>query len=239
MSPEVHTLAGAYALDAVNDIERAEFARHMAQCPACAQEVAELQATAARLADMVAVAPPAWMRGAVLGQIGQTRQVGPWRRDAGAPAGQARWRRVAVAVAAAVVVAAGAGTFAVQEEHRVRDARAAAAEASTIAAVLGARDARVRSEPVTGGGQVKVVVSDALREGVAVLSDLPTLAAGHSYQLWLLPPGQTVNVGVLRSGTGRQLFTDRHGAPTFAVSEEQVTTPVTTPGTVVQKVPLL
>ena len=43
---EIHTLAGAYALDALTEIERAAFARHVAGCEACAIEVAELSETA-------------------------------------------------------------------------------------------------------------------------------------------------------------------------------------------------
>jgi hypothetical protein len=242
MTPDVHTLAGPYALDAVDDIERAEFARHLAQCPACAVEVAELRATASRLADVVASAPPPGLRAAVLAEIRHTRQVGPWRRDSARPAGQVRWRRLAAVAAVAAVVAAGAGvtTYAVQEQ-RVRHAHAEAAEVNRIAAVLAASDARVRAALVTGGGQVRVVVSDAMNEGVAILDGLPAPGAGHTYQLWLLPPGPASprNVGVLPAGDGRQLLTDLHGAGAFAVSRERGTAPVATPGQVVQRVPLL
>jgi len=34
-SADIHALSGAYALDAVDDIERAEFERHLAACPPC------------------------------------------------------------------------------------------------------------------------------------------------------------------------------------------------------------
>jgi anti-sigma-K factor RskA len=223
MSPEVHTLAGAYALDAVNDIERAEFARHMAQCPACAQEVAELQATAARLADVVAAPPPAHLRSAVLQQIKQTRQVGPWRRDTASRAGQARWRRVAVAAAAAVVVAAGVGTGTyVFQEQRVRHERA-------ISDVLRAPDAQLRTNPVPGGGQVKVILSVSKHEGVAFLSDLPSPGAG-SYQLWLIHGTQPTNMGiVLTSGNATELLTNVEGADAFAVSREDGRSVATTP----------
>jgi anti-sigma-K factor RskA len=234
MSPEVHTLAGAYALDAVDDIERAAFARHLAQCPACAQEVAELQATTARLADVVAAPPPARLRAAVLGQIRQTRQVGPWRRDAARSAGQARWRRVALAAAVAVVVAAGiaVGTVTI-EEQRVRQARA-------VAAVLAAPDARTRLAGAPGGGQIKVVLSDSMHEAVAILTGLRPPGAGHSYQLWLIRPGaDPIPTGaVLTSGTGQQLLTDLHGASVFAVSREAGTGRVRQPTDVVEQVPL-
>ncbi|HEY1175361.1 MAG TPA: zf-HC2 domain-containing protein, partial [Phytomonospora sp.] len=51
MSDDVHTLVGAYALDALDDLDRARVERHLGRCPSCAGEAAELTATAARLAD--------------------------------------------------------------------------------------------------------------------------------------------------------------------------------------------
>ena len=38
--PDIHALCGAYAVDAVDDLERAAFDRHLADCEACAAEVA-------------------------------------------------------------------------------------------------------------------------------------------------------------------------------------------------------
>ncbi|MGA8115948.1 MAG: zf-HC2 domain-containing protein, partial [Actinocatenispora sp.] len=55
---EVHTLIGPYALDAVTDIERAAVERHLATCPTCRAEVAELSATAARLGAATVTSPP-------------------------------------------------------------------------------------------------------------------------------------------------------------------------------------
>ena len=39
---DIHTLSGAYALDAVDDIERVAFARHLTECPACAGRLRKL-----------------------------------------------------------------------------------------------------------------------------------------------------------------------------------------------------
>ncbi|MGH3762579.1 RskA family anti-sigma factor, partial [Actinophytocola sp.] len=46
---DVHALTGAYVLDAVSDDERAVVERHLGDCGACRQEVAELRETATRL----------------------------------------------------------------------------------------------------------------------------------------------------------------------------------------------
>lgn len=83
MRTDIHTLAGAYALDAVSDIERAEFARHVTGCESCAQELAELRATVARLSDATARTAPPHLKESVLLAISQTRQLAPGRaRDA-------------------------------------------------------------------------------------------------------------------------------------------------------------
>ena len=43
---DVHALSGAYAVDALDDIERAAFERHLAACAECRAEVASLRETA-------------------------------------------------------------------------------------------------------------------------------------------------------------------------------------------------
>ena len=40
---DIHALSGAYAVDALDDIERAQFERHLAECPACRSEVDSLR----------------------------------------------------------------------------------------------------------------------------------------------------------------------------------------------------
>ena len=40
---ELHTLAGAYALDAVSDADRARFEQHLARCAECVQEIRGLR----------------------------------------------------------------------------------------------------------------------------------------------------------------------------------------------------
>ena len=62
---DVHTLAGAYVLNAVDDLDRAQFSRHLAECPACTAEVAELTETIAALTPATAETPPDRLRAAV------------------------------------------------------------------------------------------------------------------------------------------------------------------------------
>jgi anti-sigma factor RsiW len=187
---DIHALSGAYALDAVDDLERAAFERHLRDCATCALEVFELRETVTKLADAAAEPPPPRMRAAVLDAISRTPQAGPGRPDRGSTASATRWRRfAAVSVAAGVIaVGAGFGTWTVADQ-RVDQARVTAArERARVAEmeqVLSAPDARIRSTSAAGG-TVNLVVSPSRDKAVAVLSGLRVPDNGLVYQLWLI-----------------------------------------------------
>jgi anti-sigma factor RsiW len=50
MTSDIHALSGAYAIDALDDIERAQFERHLAECAECRAEVDSLREAAGLLA---------------------------------------------------------------------------------------------------------------------------------------------------------------------------------------------
>ena len=81
MRAEAHTLIGAYVLDAVSDTERRAFEDHLAHCPTCAQETAELLETTALLAGEATVEPPAHLRDRVLTAIADIRRFPPETDD--------------------------------------------------------------------------------------------------------------------------------------------------------------
>ena len=130
---EIHTLAGAYALDALTEIERAGFARHLAECSVCATEVAELRrdrgpARRRRLGvAAAAVAGPGLPRSRRPGRSPRTADPsGPsaartWPAGAAGPRPRSRpaWSRSA------------AGTVWVVQEQRVSRAVAEATELET------------------------------------------------------------------------------------------------------------
>jgi anti-sigma-K factor RskA len=80
---DLHTLTGAYAVDALVPEEARQFEGHLAECAACAEEVRELRETAAVLGLAVAEAPPASLKTRVLAAIDTVRQLPPQ-----APAGE-------------------------------------------------------------------------------------------------------------------------------------------------------
>ncbi|MFI5832623.1 anti-sigma factor domain-containing protein [Micromonospora sp. NPDC051300] len=224
---DIHALAGAYVLDAVDDVERAAFARHLDGCESCALELAEFRETAARLADSTWSVPPPALREAVLAEIRRTPQERP--RPAGrSGSGRAgAWRRRFAVAAAAVLLAGGAGAATwVTQEQRVRDARteagAARDEAGRIRAVLAAPDAVVRTGAAPAGGRVTVVASASRDEGVALVDGLAAPAPGRAYQLWLIQGGTATSAGLLPAGQGggTKLLSGVRGKGLFGVTEE-------------------
>src|SRR4051794_17605981 len=109
MTPDIHTVAGAYVLDAIEPDERAAFETHLAQCDSCRHEVAAMCRAAASLGASVATPPPPELRTRVLALAARTPQLPPSVRDL--PRAAPRRRRAArwLAAAAAVVALAGGG----------------------------------------------------------------------------------------------------------------------------------
>ncbi|GAB3440561.1 anti-sigma factor [Phycicoccus ginsengisoli] len=81
MSADIHGLVGAYAVDAVDDHERAAFEAHLAECPECRAEVSSLREAASQLGLLAETAPPSGLRDAVLGRIGTVRPLPPLAED--------------------------------------------------------------------------------------------------------------------------------------------------------------
>ncbi|MEU7790038.1 anti-sigma factor [Amycolatopsis sp. NPDC049159] len=193
----MHTLAGAFALDAVSDVERAEFSRHLEQCESCAQEVAELRATAARLGAAMAEEPPPEFKDRVLAAMHATRQLPPrtrpgsperYRRSARAP----RWA-VFVAAAAAVVGLAAGGVFggiALTQQRQLETAQSRLDQArdryEPVAALLAAPDAKTAHGEAPAGGGVTVVLSKSLNRVMVMDAGLPSQPGGKVYEAWLI-----------------------------------------------------
>jgi len=198
---DIHALAGAYALDAVDDLERAAFDRHLRDCTSCAEEVAELRETAAWLTHTVAEAPPPRLREAVLAGIASTPQDRNRRGTAGqGRSGRDRLRRWGLSAVAAAVLAAGAGVGTwVVADQRLDDVRT---QNARVDAVLAASDARLISQDM-GGGHVTLVVSPSRNAAVALLDGLTPPGDDKSYQLWMIKSGAAESVGVTNSGSGR------------------------------------
>lgn len=97
MNDDIHDLAGAYALDAVDDLDRARFETHLAKCDACQRDVDEFRNVAAALATGEATEPPPTLKPAVMQAVSRTRQERPGHPSASViargHAGRWGWRR--------------------------------------------------------------------------------------------------------------------------------------------------
>ncbi len=87
MSPDLHHLSGAYAVDALDDDERTSFEQHLAVCADCRAEVAELSAAAHSLGSLTEATPSPALRASVLSGITRARPLPPLAPDAVAPTG--------------------------------------------------------------------------------------------------------------------------------------------------------
>ncbi|HET9944898.1 MAG TPA: anti-sigma factor [Actinomycetes bacterium] len=192
--PELHTLTGAYAADALEPDERDRFERHLAACADCRQEVAELRATTARLAGAAFEQPPADLRARVLDEVSRTRQQPPLTDDNVVPLTAKRWWRQPASAAAALllVVSAGLGALAWQQDQRADDAEARAAQ---IAAVVTDPDRVESNAPATTGGSGTVVAAEDL--AVFRTEGLPELPSDQDYQLWVISDDGATSAGVL------------------------------------------
>ncbi|WP_394428338.1 anti-sigma factor [Streptomyces sp. SGAir0957] len=207
---DLHTLTGAYALHALDPEEQAAFERHLDACPACAQEVRELSATAARLGRAVTIVPPDGFKESVLRRIDGVRQEPPRTAAATAvPAAVRRGRRLSRwALAACLAAVAALGGTTVWQHQEAEDARqeARAAQRATdqVADVLAAPDARTRTARLAGGASGTVVVSQERDKAVFVAASMARPPGGKVYQLWFDDGGTMRSAGLMDPGRSAQ-----------------------------------
>ncbi len=232
MSPDVHTLTGAYALDALDPDEREVFELHLAECSACTHEVAELVATASRLGAAVAVTPPENLRKRVLVEITRTRQETPGGlRLVGADGelGAIRRRkwttRISVAAAAVAILVAGAfGVVAINANHQLQTAQGALSQAqqqyAPVAQLLAAPDVHTASG-TADGGSATMLTSRSLDKTVLVTANMPVQPANRTYQVWGINSAGFHSLGLLGNGSGGTLnVTDLGNARQIGITVE-------------------
>ncbi len=176
-----HTLAGAYALDALSAADRARFERHLGACPSCTQETGGLREAAARLAASTAARAPDALRNRVLAAAARTRQHPPAVAQPGSAWPGRRW---GMAIACGVLaVALAFGGIAYRAQHQLSQDQA---RARAIAAVLNAPDATMMTADARPRGTATVVMSHQARALVLTTARLPRLPSSERYELWLV-----------------------------------------------------
>jgi anti-sigma-K factor RskA len=213
---ELHALAGAYALNALDDEERDRFERHLHGCRACADEVRGFTATVTAMGLAAASEPPPDLKTRVLAAAATTRQLPPLAagrrpaRAAGEP-GRASSRRPPLAQrspwiprlalgagAAGLAAAVALGVVTITTQQRLDTAQSSNA---AIAAVLNAPDAQIASAATSAGGTATVVAS--VHDGTMVFtsSGLSPLPTEKVYELWFLGPGNARRAGLVPPAT--------------------------------------
>ena len=178
-----HDLIAAYALDALDPEERSEFEAHLAGCERCRDEIAELSAAAAALAFGVEpVAPPPALSGRILDAARAERpNVVPLRPRAP--------RALAAVAAVAACAAVGLGIWDVSLHERLGSAHSEALQRVAISGASGSL--------VVSSGQTAALV----------LSDLPAVPGGKTYEAWVIDRGKATAAGLFNGGHGMTYVT--------------------------------
>jgi anti-sigma factor RsiW len=206
---DVHTLTGAYVLDALSEVERRAFEDHMSGCPACSQEVAELRETTARLGLATAANPPPHLWNRVRTATTQVRQLTPLSTDS-VVIRPKRWTtRIAVfAAAASLLAAAGIGVGWITSNDDLENQLAQSQnQLDKLQAVLSSPDAQVSTVTI-GNGSATAVISRNHNGMVVLVHGLPALPANHVYQGWFLKPGGPISAGTLAATNGSMTADD-------------------------------
>lgn len=216
---DLHGLTGAYAMDALDELERARFEQHLSGCEDCRAEVAELRETAALLAETVATPPPASLRDSVLAGISQVRPLPPEvpvstplaAPRTGTPAGRGRrWMPLLVAAALAVLVGVGAMVVAPWSDD---EPRLTAAEQ-----VLRAADAEHVFLDLGEAGRATVTRSKSQDRAVITTEDMVPAPEGKAYELWFqTPEDDMVPAGMMPDSADQTVVLDGPAAEAVAV----------------------
>ena len=189
MTSELHDSVGAYVLDALDDLDRVRFEKHLLTCEPCQAEVVRYRETLARLAFDHPLAPPVTVRQLVFAAVADRPQFD------GSPVVRRRpGRRLAWAVAAGLVVAVGTGGVYLGSERRI------------INAIKNAPDAAVAAY-VSANTTADVMWSEQRAQGVLAVHGLPALPAGQDYQVWVIGAGAPVPAGTFdTSGSSAEVL---------------------------------
>jgi hypothetical protein len=205
---DMHPLSGAYAVDALDDLERARFERHLTECPDCAAEVASLREAAALLALSVDTGPSAQLRSRVLAEISTVRPLPPTaptqevvRRTA------RRFPQLVAAAVTAALLATGVGVTAWHPWQK----DVTVAPVAVSQRVMDAPDARNQSISFDDGSRATLWHSSSVGRAVLVTKNMAPAPSGKVYELWLqAADGTFVPAGLMDSGGDRTFVL--HGA---------------------------
>jgi anti-sigma-K factor RskA len=192
---ETHELIAGYALDALDDAERARAEELFATSEEAREELRSLTDVAAAMATAtVGPAPRPELRGRILDAARAEPQnvvsLDERRRSRVVPV-------LGAAAAVAACAALVAGLWGASVSSDLDEARSALARERAAAAVL----AQPVSESSLTGAAGRLVVGEDGR-AVLVVSSPPPVPAGKTYQVWVIDNGHPVSGGLFAPGGG-------------------------------------
>jgi len=188
---DLHSMSAAYVLDALDDIERAQFEKHLAVCSQCRDEVAGLREAASMLSHVSVSPPPPDLRERVLADTARVRPLPP-----ATPVRTGRRLPRLVAAAAIVIGMAGGVTAAIWQPWE----RPQTVQLSLADRIRQADDAQTWTRSLPGGAVATLVRSESVGKAVMRTTGLSPAPAGKVYQLWLQEPTGLVSAGLFSAG---------------------------------------
>lgn len=186
--PEFADAIAAMALDALDAAERPALEAHLASCADCRAELDDLRRTVAGIGvALVTDAPSPSLRDRVVDAARATSNARVTPRPA--PSRPLMWPWMAAA-AAVILIAASSWFFTLARPGRVvPDARLAVMNAPDVVKV------DLQGQPDAPGSSARVFMSRT--NGLVLTAEhLPALAAGKTYQLWVVTKQSPVSIGV-------------------------------------------
>mgnify|MGYP003116342759 CR=1 FL=1 len=195
MTPDLHSLVAAYALDALDDDERDAFEAHLPACATCQAELAGYADVVGELAEATADRPSPDVRDSVLARLDETEQVRPTSMPTSAVADLADRRRrklsianMLTAAAAAVILIVGAVVMSGSDGDGYDD----------VASAADAVVARLEGER----GAVELAYSADLDRVALRGDDVGDLEPGLRYALWAIAYGTPTPAGLFDTDDG-------------------------------------
>ncbi len=230
---DVHHLAAAYALDALDDRERSAFEAHYGACEVCRTDVQEFRHTLTHVSESLVAPPPMSLKDRVMAEVATTRQLSPLVAPVVALDERRRARSLlsmAAAAAAIVMIVVGVATY--------RGGDKTDTFAADLAHVMEQTDSQVLSLASKGGAQgtFKVAWSNSLGQAVLLGDHLPTTPDDKAYELWLITPDSSTAMYVLdpaKDGTVHHLLKAPTDPTAWAITVEPAAGSATATGDII------
>ena len=190
----LHELTAAYALDALDEREAAEYEEHLAGCERCREELAGFRETASALAYADdAREPPAGLRDRIVERaVAERPNVVPLRP---------RWRSLPGAIAAVAACAAlGLGLWSASLSRSLEREQQANDRFGRAAAILA--DPQATRVPLSGDYGTLVVRDTG--QAALVMHRLPAAPSGKTYEAWVIEGGRPRPAGLFEGGSEPQ-----------------------------------